>query len=269
MNPRAITPRDAPAAGYRVGSLGKGLAVLRLFDENRPAIRLAEIADATGLSPATAFRVVATLEQEGYLAKTPSGDIHPTALVLRLGYASLSGAGILQASEKPLHDLHLATGERVHLGALLGDKVLYLTRLGAAVGMTHAINPGTTMPAAYTSIGKALLAELDADAYDAFLAGQPFPGGGGPRAVSTRSELDAQLARIRETGYALQDEELAPGLRSVSVVVRSRRGDAVAAVNLAVDAAACGLDRLEGELLDEVRRAAAGITRRLSGPDHR
>src|ERR1700712_990647 len=200
---------------YTIGSLAKGLKVLRLFGENVHHLRMNEIAAATGLSMPTGFRIVATREQEGYRERTAHGDIQPATMLLDLGFASLSGATIVQASEKPLHDLAEATGHRVHLGVLSGNRVLYLLRIGNEAMPVGDVIVGTTMPAVYTSMGKVLLAELTPQEIDEQLGREPFPPGGGPKAITTRAQLDAQLAAVRATGYGIQDEELAQGLVSV------------------------------------------------------
>jgi IclR family pca regulon transcriptional regulator len=248
---------------YTIGSLAKGLKVLRLFGENVHTLRMHEISAATGLSMPTVFRIVATLEQEGYLERTAHGDIQPAAMLLDLGFASLSGATIVQASEKPLHDLAEATGHRVHLGVLSGNRLLYLLRIGNDAMPVGDVIVGTTMPAVYTSMGKMLLAHLDAHQIDEQLGREPFPPGAGPNAITDRAELDAQLAQARLDGFAVQDEELAPGLRSISVAVFGPGGAPLGAVNLAVNAPAVGLDALRGPLLERLQLAADEISLRL------
>ena len=114
---------------YRIEALAKGLDVLRLFDESVTSLKLREICDRTGIPMPTAFRVVATLEEGGYLERLPDGSIRPGVAVLLLGSAALRGSSLVQLSEQPLRHLAEESGETVNLGVLVGDQVLYLARL--------------------------------------------------------------------------------------------------------------------------------------------
>src|ERR1700712_3309657 len=147
---------------YRIESLAKGLQVLKLFDENTVSLRLREICDRTGIPMPTAFRIVSTLEEDGFLDRTPDGDLQPGVSVLTLGSAALRGSSLVQVSERPLRHLAEATGETVNLGILVGDQVLYLARLRNADLVTANVQVGSTLPAVYTSMGKLLLSTLSA-----------------------------------------------------------------------------------------------------------
>src|ERR1700712_4190500 len=100
---------EGPKNQYRIESLAKGLQVLRLFDETTTSLKLREVVERTGLPMPTAFRIVATLEEEGFLDRDEDGAIHPGVAVLTLGSAALRGAGLVQASERPLRALAQAT----------------------------------------------------------------------------------------------------------------------------------------------------------------
>ena len=120
---------EKPGSRYRIEALAKGLDVLRLFDESVTSLKLREICDRTGIPMPTAFRVVATLEEEGFVERLPDGAIRPGVAVLTLGSAALRGSSLVQLSEQPLRRLAEETGETVNLGVLVGDQVLYLARL--------------------------------------------------------------------------------------------------------------------------------------------
>ncbi|CAN5283856.1 IclR family transcriptional regulator [soil metagenome] len=248
---------------YRIESLAKGMQVLKLFDENVVSLRLRDICDRTGIPMPTAFRIVSTLEEDGFLDRSPDGNLQPGLSVLTLGSAALRGSGLVQVSERPLRHLAEVTGETVNLGTLVGDQVLYLARLRNADLVTANVQVGSTLPAVYTSMGKLLLAGLSKDELDERLAGHSFSGDAGPNAVTTRAELDARLDLIREQGYSIQDQELAQGLRSVSVAVYGRGPSPVAAINIAVASSRHDVESLRGELLTQLQSAAADISTRL------
>jgi IclR family pca regulon transcriptional regulator len=257
-----------PAQGqrnqYRVESLAKGLQVLRLFDETTPMLRLRDVVDRTGIPMPTAFRIVSTLEEEGFLERDEDGGLHPGVAVLMLGSAALRGSSLVQASERPLRALAAATGETVNLGVLQGDEVLYLVRLRNADLVTANIQVGSTLPAAFTSMGKVLLAHLDPGELDERVPDGTFGTGQGPNAVTSRQQLLAQLAVIREQGYAIQDQELALGLRSVAVPVFAGGRRPVAAINVAVSVARHDVDALRGPILERAQAAASEIGLRLA-----
>lgn len=248
---------------YRIEALAKGLQVLQLFDETATALRLREISERTGIPMPTAFRVVATLEEEGFLDRSDDGMLHPGVAVLTLGTAALRGSGVVEASDRPLRALAHATGETVNLGVLQGDHVLYLARIRNADLVTANIQVGSTLPAVYTSMGKLLLAFLPRDEVTRRIGANAFRSGFGPNAVTTRKTFDAQLAEIREQGYAIQDQELAGGLRSVSVPVYGRAPEPAAAINVAVSASRHDVADLRGPILEHARAAAAEISVRL------
>lgn len=254
----------APARSqYRIEALAKGLQVLRLFDETSTALRLREISERTGIPMPTAFRVVATLEEEGFLDRSDDGLLHPGVAVLTLGTSALRGSGVVEASERPLRALAQATGETVNLGVLQGDRVLYLARIRNADLVTANIQVGSTLPAVYTSMGKLLLAFLPRDEVTRRIGADAFHTGFGPNAVTDRKAFDAQLAEIRQQGYAIQDQELAGGLRSVSVPVFGRSPEPAAAINVAVSVSRHDVAALRGPILQQARAAAAEISVRL------
>lgn len=256
---------DATPSGnrYRIEALAKGLDVLRLFDETTTSLKLREICDRTGIPMPTAFRVVATLEEQGFVERQPDGGIQPGVSVLTLGSAALRGSSLVQLSEQPLRHLAEATGETVNLGVLRGDEVLYLARLRNQDLVTANIQVGSTLPAPYTSMGKLLLAHLSPTELRAVLSNHVFRTDAGPNAARSIDDLEKRLASIRELGYALQDEEVAAGLRSVSVPVLGRDGKPAAAINIAVSTQRHDLTSLRGPLLDKLKATADDISMRL------
>jgi IclR family pca regulon transcriptional regulator len=257
-------PAAKSGGRYRIEALTKGLDVLRLFDESVTALKLREICDRTGIPMPTAFRVVATLEEGGFLERLPDGTIQPGVAVLTLGSAALRGSSIVQLSEQPLRHLAEETGETVNLGVLVGDQVLYLARLRNSDLVTANIQVGSTLPAAYTSMGKLLLAYLSPEELARTLAGHDFSKDAGPNAARSLAELADRLGEIRENGAAVQDEEVAAGLRSVSVPVfgRDTRHPA-AAINIAVASSRHDLASLRGPLLERLQQTADDISLRL------
>ncbi|MFC0681529.1 IclR family transcriptional regulator [Lysobacter korlensis] len=263
MSVDSANPTDAQRSQYRIEALAKGLQVLRLFDETTTSLRLRDVSDRTGIPMPTAFRIAATLEEAGFLERSDDGQLHPGVAVLTLGSAALRGSGLVQSAERPLRTLAQITGETVNLGVLQDDRVLYLARIRNADLVTANIQVGSSLPAVFTSMGKVLLAYLSPDELTRRIGADAFRPGHGPNAVGNREELNRQLATIRQQGYAIQDQELAAGLRSVSVPVFGAGSAPVAAINIAVSTSRHDVDSLRGPLLERVRATAAEISMRL------
>jgi IclR family pca regulon transcriptional regulator len=263
-SPAAETTEAAHRPDYRVEALAKGLRILSLFDEKRPTWRVSDLATAAQLPMPTVYRVVMTLAAEGYLDHLPSGDYRPGVRTLTLGTAALRSLDLVAIATPRLRELGMRTGETVNLAVLSGDRVLYLIRLRNSDLVTANIQVGSTLPAVHTSIGKLLLAHLD----EADLAGRitdaSFAANSGPNAKLSLAELREELTAIRGQGWAMQDEELAYGLRSVAAPVISPDGRVLAGVNLAVQAQDWSSQRIVRELKPAVLAACADISALLS-----
>ena len=258
--------RDAgPATGgekpeYRVEALAKGLRLLSLFDEQRPTWRVSDLAVAAGLPMPTVYRVVMTLTAEGYLDHLPGGEYRPGVRTLTLGGAALRSLDLVALATPRLQRLGEATGETVNLAVLTGDRVLYLVRLRNSDLVTANIQVGSTLPAVHTSIGKLMLAGLDETELHERITETSFPGQHGPNAKLSLDELRQELAQIREQGWAVQDEELAHGLRSVAGPITGTGGRMIAGVNLAVQARDWSTQRIVRELKPVLLETCAEIS---------
>jgi IclR family pca regulon transcriptional regulator len=266
VSPRAPATNDAAdRPEYRVEALAKGLRILSLFDEQRPTWRVTDITAAAGLPMPTVYRVVMTLTAEGYLDHLPNGDYRPGVRTLTLGTAALRSLDLVTLATPKLQQLGETTGETVNLAVLTGDRVLYLIRLRNSGLVAANIQVGSTLPAVHTSIGKLLLSHLDPADLRERITAASFPTHHGPNAKLSLDELEQELAQIREQGWALQDEELAHGLRSVAGPITGGDGRVVAGVNLAVQARDWSTQRIVRELKPVVLATCAEISQLTSG----
>jgi len=245
---------------YRVEALAKGLRLLSLFTEQRPTWRVTDLAEAAGLPMPTAYRVVQTLTSEGYLDHLPNGDYRPGVRVLTLGSAALRSLDLVELATPRLQQLAAQTGETVNLAVLTGDRVLYLVRLRNSDLVTANIQVGSTLPAVHTSIGKLLLAYLPPETLAAGVTPASFAANHGPNAKLSLDELTGELTKIRNDGWAMQDEELAYGLRSIAAPVYGPGGTVVAGANLAVQSRDWSSQRIVRELRPVVAEACRDIS---------
>jgi IclR family pca regulon transcriptional regulator len=264
--PGAIAAVVAHRPEYRVEALAKGLRILSLFDEKRPSWRVSDLASAAGLPMPTVYRAVMTLTAEGYLDQLPDGGYRPGVRTLTLGTAALRSLDLIEIATPKLQQLAERSGETVNLAVLSGDRVLYLVRLRNSDLVTANIQVGSTLPAVHTSIGKLLLSYLDEADLAARITDASFSANSGPNAKLSLAELRGELRTMRDQGWAMQDEELAYGLRSVAAPIIGPDGRVLAGVNLAVQARDWSSQRIVRELRPAVLATCAEISGLLTGP---
>ncbi|WP_326686848.1 helix-turn-helix domain-containing protein [Streptomyces sp. NBC_01795] len=240
-----------------VESLARGLTVLTAFGEERGTLSLSGVAEATGLSRATARRALITLEHLGYLTASERA-FRLTPRVLALGFPVLSRLTLPQIAAPHLTSL----AERVHdsasMAVLAGDDVQYTARVATGRVMSVDVTLGIRFPAYATSLGRVMLAGLPPGEREGRLA-DADPRALTPHTVTAPARLARLLDRVAEDGYALVDEELEDGLRSLAVPVRERGGRVVAAVNVAMHTSRRTLEECAGEVLPALRAAATAI----------
>jgi IclR family pca regulon transcriptional regulator len=247
-----------------VQSLARGLAVIRAFDAEHPALTLSEVARRAGITRAAAGRFLRTLEQLGYVrASTGSATgvgvrFALTPRVLELGFSFLSALSIPEVVQPHLDRLSHEVGESVSAAVLDGGDIVYVARVPTRRIMSVRITIGTTFPAFATSMGRVLLAGLPEAGAEALLAASDLPSLT-PRTVTDGAALRAELQRVREQGWALVDGELEPGLRSVAVPIHDRSGDVVAAVNVSTSATRDSVDHILAEYLPRLQQTARAI----------
>jgi IclR family pca regulon transcriptional regulator len=251
------------AHGFTIRSLVRGLRVLKAFDGETNELSLTEIAVLAELPVPTASRVARTLEEEGFLERDERGVFRLGPALLRLGVIAREGTDLLPAAREHLRKLADYTAETVNLGILDGTKVLYLERIRNADLVTADIHVGSMLPGTCTSMGKLLLAMLPEEQLRSRLQRLDFTSGRGPRAIRDQHHFLDELRLIRQQGWALQDEELELGLRSVAAPIRSE-SKVVAAINLAVPAGRWTTDELVRRFLPEVISASQDISAALS-----
>ncbi|WP_043618952.1 IclR family transcriptional regulator domain-containing protein [Nonomuraea candida] len=232
-------------------SLARGLAVMVALGTARGGLTLADCARVTGLPRATVRRAVQALERLGYAAADGPRFV-PLPRVLELGYAHLSGLTFGEVVQPHLADLVARVRESASVAVLSGDDVVYVARVQTVSIMSINLTVGTRLPAYATSMGRVLLAELPDERLATIV-----PRRLSPRTVTSAAGLRALLRQAAADGYALVDQELEEGVRSIAVPIRDRAGRTVAAVNVATHAGRAGNDVLVRDVLPALREAAA------------
>jgi len=241
-----------------VEALARGLDILAVFGAGHRSMSLSEVAAAAGLARPTARRLLLTLTELGFV-RLQDGAFQLTPKVMSLGMAYVSSLGLWDIARPHLEALVARTGESSSMAQLDGSDIVYVARVSVPKLITLRVEIGTRFPATQTSQGKILLAALPADQVAAALA-QPSRSGLPPYIGRSPGQLRDELTEVRARGWALADEELAPGVRSVAVPVRDGTGATRAAMNVTVHAAETTTAQLLHEYLPLLLTTAGEVS---------
>jgi IclR family pca regulon transcriptional regulator len=245
-----------------VQSLGRGLAVLQAFNAERPAMTLADMARATGLTRATARRLLLTLVSLGYVC-TDGRTFELTPRVLDLGFAYVSSLQLPDIAQPFMEALSNRVHESVSASVLDGAEIVYVARVNTQRIMGISLAIGSRLPAAWTSMGRVLLAGLSDDQLDEFLDNLVITELTS-QSITDVDTLRSELYSVRSQGYALIDQELEEGIRSVAAPLRDRRGRTLAAINVGTHAARVTLKELRGVILPDLLATARSVEVQLA-----
>ncbi len=253
-----------------IEALARGLDVLRAFTPDRPHMSLSEIATATDLARPTARRILLTLAELNYV-RISDGMHSLTPRVLELGMAYVGSLGLWDVARPHLEELVGKTGESSSMAQLDGSDIVYVARIAVPKLIGLRVDIGTKFPAMVTSQGKVLLAAFD-DESALRILDQPSRSDVPAPAISA-NDVRAILAETRARGWAVADQELAPGVRSIAVPVADGSGMVTATMNVTVHASETSMHTLTDEylpfLLDAAARTTEDWTRWADRPVHR
>ncbi|MEU4519760.1 IclR family transcriptional regulator C-terminal domain-containing protein [Amycolatopsis sp. NPDC024027] len=263
-----LDSEPAHRGAHHVQSLERGLAVIKAFHAGAAELTLSDVARSTGLTRAAARRFLLTLADLGYV-RTDGKYFSLTARVLELGYAYLSSMTLPEVAQPHLEHLSAGVHESSSVSVLEGTDIVYVARVAVSRIMTVSINVGTRFPAYATSMGHVLLAGLsEAELERYFLVASLDRLT--DHTVTAPAHLRAELAKVAGQGWAMVDQELEEGLRSVAAPIRGRTGRVVAAVNLSTHASRTTAESVRRDLVPPLLETARAIEADLAvgAPDH-
>ncbi|NMH91976.1 helix-turn-helix domain-containing protein [Pseudonocardia bannensis] len=246
-------PREGTGPDF-IEALARGLEVIAAFGPARPTMSLTEVATATGLARPTARRILLTLAELGYVRSGERG-FALTPRVLELGVAYVRSMGLWEVARPHMERLVARTNESCSIAQLDGSDIVYVARVAVPKIVSLAVQIGTRFPALQTSLGKVQLAALPADELDRVLA-EPSRSRLVPRWQPDRAERDAELREVRARGWALTDEQLTRGIRSVAAPLRDGSGRVIAGINVNTHAAETPVERLLEHHLPQLLQTA-------------
>ncbi len=238
-------------------SLARGLRVIAAFDRDNDAMTLTEVARRSDMTRAAARRYLLTLCELGYVA----GDgkyFRLTPRVLQLGFAFLTSMHLWERAQPFMEQLTEQVNESCSISVLEGDDIVYVARVPTKRIMSVALGIGSRLPAYCTSMGRVLLADLKPAELDAYFGRAQFLLLT-PHTLTEPAALRSKLAEIRQNGFALVDQELEIGLRSIAVPIRNRTGRMLAAMNVSGHASRISVDEMRQRFLSPLLYAADGI----------
>jgi len=266
LNPTSAEPHaDAGHAGDPnfMASLARGLQVIRAFSEHRRQLTIAQVSQSTGLSRAAARRCLYTLARLGYVGED-NRRFFLRPQVLTLGHAYLSSTPLAALAQPHLDAVSRSLRESCSAAILDGDDIVYICRSAETRIMSISLFVGTRLPAYCTSMGQVLLAHLPDEALKAYLDRVRLVARTN-RTIVSAAKLRKVLAGVREAGYAVLDQELEVGLRSIAVPVTDARGHVVAAINIGAHAARVSVEQMQARFLPLLRRCASALGSELLG----
>jgi IclR family transcriptional regulator, pca regulon regulatory protein len=268
--PKQTSPPSFTASADFVVSLARGIEIIKAFgaQELKPparsnlrdpdALTLSEVAERTGLARAVVRRFLFTLAQLGYVT-TDGKYFRLTAKILDLGFAYLSSFSLPQIAERFLEEVTHETKESSSASVLDGHDIVYVARVQTRRIMSVSLSIGSRLPAFCTSMGRVLLAQLPPEALELYLKTAVFSRFN-ERTVCQPELLRKELKNVARQGYALVDQELEIGLRSLAVPIFSRGGKAVAAINIGTQAPRTAKTELLQHFLPILQKAAKQIS---------
>ena len=239
-------------------SLARGLAVVKAFSDQRRAMTIAQLSHKTGIPRAAVRRCLYTLKQLGY-ADSEANNFFLKPKILSLGYSYLSSTPLTISAQPCLNHVSLSLGESCSLAVLEHHEILYISRSQTSRVMSVALNTGSRLPAYCTSLGRVMLAALsnaDLDHYFSKVPLRPMT----EHTVVSEVRLREILNETAEQGYAIVEEELEIGLRSIALPVRGASGTVAAALNVGAQSSRVSREQMENEFLPMLLNGASELS---------
>ena len=241
-----------------IQSVARAMSILELFSDKRPSLSISEVAELTGLNRATCYRFCQTFRQLGYLEELPDRRFRPGLKAVSLAHSALSSRELPELALPYLERLRADINETVNMGLLDGTEVVYVARVLSDHLISLRLYVGSRLPAYAASLGRAMLAFMpEDDAMDIIDRSELVSITS--HTIADRKQLLAELRKIREQGYAFNNQEIANGLRGVAAPVLTDDGRPIAAINVSIPHPLKGPEEIEEVLAPKVIATAREI----------
>lgn len=250
-------PHDQPFQDDRdfVASLARGLAVIHAFTNQQRTLTISKISQRTGLARAAVRRYLHTLTSLGYVVTQDGCRFSLLPKVVTLGHAYLSATPLAAIAQPHLDALAERVGDGCSLAVLDGVDIFYIARANSSPVMSPRFNVGGRLPAHCTSIGRVLLASLAPEALEERLTEVRFVAYTA-RTIASPEAFREYLQEVRVKRFAIADQQLEAGFRSIAVPVRERGGAVVAGINVIVPVGRAAVAQMESRYLAALNETA-------------
>jgi IclR family transcriptional regulator, pca regulon regulatory protein len=236
-------------------SLARGLLVLQAFSQQKQDLSISQLSKKTGLSRASVRRCLHTLSKLGFAGSDDGRNFHLRPRVLTLGHSYLSSMPLASTAKPVLEHLSQILHESCSIASLDGLDVVYIARANVTRIMSIDLGVGSRLPAFCTSMGRVLLANLPAVELEGLLPRIEFVRYT-ERTLTTVEKLRQVLSIVGRDGYAIVDQEMEIGLRSMAVPVHNQLGRVIAAINVGVHAQRVSVQDMQTRFLPYLRATA-------------
>jgi len=263
MSPRSTKAPDPSTRREYVQSIGRGFAVIKSFSGRADALTITNVAERTGLSRAVSRRFLLTFQELGYVS-AEDGLFRLTPRVLDLGFTFLSTMRLPGVAQSTMEEVVAKVHESCSISVFDGLDIVYVARVPTKRIMSISLSIGARLPAYATSMGRVLLAGLDSASLDHYLSEvtlKPLT----PRTVTSKQQFRRIVDEVREQGWAMIDQEVEVGLRSVAAPIRDHSARTTAAINISSHVSRITMKELRTRHLPIVLQAAARISELLGG----
>ena len=236
-------------------SLARGLLVIQAFSQQSLHLSISQLSKRTGLPRASVRRCLHTLSKLGFAGSDDGRTFYLRPRVLSLGQSYLSTVPLATAAQPVLDRLSHILHESCSIALLDGIEIIYVARANVTRIMAIDLGVGTRLPAFCTSMGRVLLANLSTEEMEALLSRiefSPYTD----RTLTSLEQLRQVLLAARRDGYAIVDEELEVGLRSMAVPIQNRMGRVVAAISSGAHGQRVSVQDMQTRFLPYLRAAA-------------
>ncbi|MBV9610243.1 MAG: helix-turn-helix domain-containing protein [Acidobacteria bacterium] len=240
-------------------SLARGLAVIQAFSQSKRHLTISQLSVATGLSRAAVRRCLYTLSKLGFAGSDDTFHFFLRPRILALGHSYITSMPLAVAAQPVLEHLSHQVHESCSIATLDGADIVYVARVNVTRIMSIDLGIGSRLPAFCTSMGRVLLASLPQAELETYLSKVRFRRFT-ERTVASIDKLRQILRLVQRNGYAIVDQELELGLRSMAIPVLNPTGTAVAALNVGAHAQRVSVQDMQSKFLPHLRIAAQELS---------
>jgi IclR family pca regulon transcriptional regulator len=255
----AASPLGPPSDPDFMTSLARGLGVIQAFTPTFARMTVSQVSARTGLSRAAVRRCLHTLSKLGFVHADDGKYFSLSPRVLTLSHAYTSSGRLPSAAQPVLERLRAVVHESCSVATLDGDELLYVARAHVSRIMTVDLSIGSRLPAYCTSMGRVLLAHLPPQRLEDYLRRVELRRHT-PRTIVSPARLRKVLGEVRRDNFAMVDQELEEGLRSLAVPITGIDGEVVAAMNIGAQAQRMPLEQLPSRFLAHLTTAARDLS---------